>query len=121
MLAGKMDGQIGADTANAVSSGIFVPKRCFHDHQAPDQLSALSREQNPAAQRRVCSPERTSECAIRSVCCSSSPNQPRASGSRAAPSAQASAELPSTSGAYKVAGPREIEPDPRSPGKCCPT
>src|ERR1700738_4169989 len=120
MPAGKMDGQIGADTANADSSGIFVPKRCFHDHQAPDQLSALSREQNPAAQRRVCSPERTSECQIRSVCCSSSPNQTRASGSRASPGVQAAAELPSTSDGYRVAGPREIEPDPRSPGTWCP-
>src|SRR5579863_4855233 len=119
MPAEKKDRHTGADNANADSSNIFAPKRCFPDHSAPDPLSALSRAQNPAAPPRECSPERTSEFANRSACCSSSPVQKPASDNRASAGAPAATAPPSTSAGYKAAAPTEIEPGLRSPGEYC--
>src|SRR6266566_6734197 len=119
MPAEKKDGQTGADNANADSPNIFLLTRCLPDRQAPDQLSAPFRGQNPGGPRRVYSPARTSEFAIQSACCSSSPGQKPASGSRAFAGVRAAAALPSTWGGCKAAGLMESEPGLRSPEEYC--
>src|SRR5580693_4361384 len=121
MPAEKKDGHNEAGNANADSPGIFSPQRRFPDRSAPDPLSALSPEQNPEGPLRVYSPERTSELAIRPVCCSSWPIQRPASGNRATPDVQAAAVFPSRSDGHKAVGPREIEPDLRWPEGYCRT
>src|SRR5579864_6156388 len=120
MLPEKKDGHIWADNANGGCLKIFSPQRHPPDRQVPqDQLSALFRGQNPAGRLRVCSLERTSEFAIRSACCSSSPSQEPASRSQAAPGVRAVAAPLSTSGGCKAAGLMESEPGPRSPAEYC--
>src|SRR5262249_3407363 len=114
-----MDRHSGADTSSADCSSIFALRGCFLYRSAPDQLSALSRGQNPAAQHRACSLERTSECAVRSACCSSLPDRKPVSSSPAVECFPAAAEPPSTSDGYKAAGPTEIEPDLQSPRGGC--
>src|SRR5438105_4571090 len=109
MLAEKKDRRTGADNASAGYLSIFSLQRCPLDCWAPpDQLSALFRGQNPAGPLRVCSLERTSEFAIQSVCCSSSPSQKPASDNRATPAVRSAAALPSTWGGCKAAGPAEV-------------
>src|SRR5438046_9700495 len=115
MPAEKKDGQTGADNANADSPNIFLLKRCLPDRQAPDQLSAPFRGQNPGGPRRVYSPARTSEFAIQSACCSSSPGQKPTSGRRAFAVVRALASVPYTSAACKSVGLVESGPGPRSP------
>src|SRR5580700_951213 len=119
MPAEKKDGYTGADNANADSANIFAPPDCFPDRSGPDQLSVLSRGQNPGGPLRGYSLERTSEFAIRPAYRSSSPVQKPASRNRAAPGVRAAAALPSRWGGYKAAGPREIARGPRSHGKYC--
>src|SRR5271155_231131 len=119
MPAEKKDGHSEADNANAGSASIFAPQHCFPGRSGPNQLSALCRGQSPGAPLRVYSLERTSEFAIRPACCSSSPIQKPASDNRASPDGQGAVALPSTSDGYKAAGPREIEPAPRSPAEYC--
>src|SRR5579859_1090019 len=119
MPAEKKHRHTAADTSSADSPGTVSPKRRSPDRSAPDQLSAPFREQNPAAPLRAYSPERTSECAIRSACCSSSPDQKPASDIPASPGVPAAAALPATSAGYKAAVPTEIAPVLRSPAEYC--
>src|SRR5215510_14942403 len=113
MPAGKTDDRTEADNASTGSPRIAFPLPRFPDRSPRDQLSALCREQNPAEPARVYSRERTSALAVRHVYCSSSPIQRRGSDTRASPSVQAAAVLPSTSDGYKAAGLGETEPSPR--------
>src|SRR6267154_2660141 len=115
MHAEKKNGQTGADNANTGSPNISLLKRCLPDRQAPDQLSAPFRGQNPGGPHRAYSLARTSEFAIQSACCSSSPGQKPASGSRASAGVRAAAALPSTWGGCKAAGIMESKPGLRSP------
>src|ERR1051326_6189762 len=119
MPAEKKDRHTAADISSADSPGTVSPKRRSPDRSAPVQLLAPFPEQNPAGPQRACSPERTSERAIRSACCSSSPDQKPASDIRASPGVPASAAFPATSAGYKAAGPTEIAPAVRSPAEYC--
>src|SRR2546421_10097884 len=116
MTAERKDGQTGADSANVDSPNIFYLQRCFPGRSAPDQLSALCREQNPAGPRSAYSLERTSGFVIRCACCSSSPDQGRASGNPATRGVPAAAALLSTLCGCIAAGLREIGPTPQQLG-----
>src|ERR1051326_6406640 len=121
MPAEKKDRHTAADISSADSASIVLPKRRSPVRSGPDQLSGLFPAQNPATPLRAYSPERTSECAIRSACCSSSPAQKPASDIRASPGVPAAVALPATSAGYKAAGPTEIAPALRSPAEYCRT
>src|SRR5450432_636774 len=118
MLAEKKDGRSGADNANVDYLEISSRQRCPPDRLAgQDQPSALFREQNLARRLRAYSPVRTSEFAIRCVCCSPSPIQELALRSRATPAGRAGAALLSMSGGCRAAGLKESEPGLRSPAE----
>src|SRR5437016_6089173 len=119
MPAEKKDRHTGADNANGDSPNIFLLKRCSLDHQAPDPLSAPFRGQNPGGPLRAYNLARTSEFAIQSAYCSSSPGQKPASGSQAVAGVRAAAVLPSRWGGCKAAGLMESEPGLRSPEEYC--
>src|ERR1022692_3639073 len=120
MPAEKKDGQTGADNAPTGCAKIAPPTPCFPSHQGPGQRSVLCRERNPATPVGLNSPERSSEFAIRCACYFSWPNQKPASSSQTGRGVQLAAGPPATSGVCKAAGPEGIEPDPQSPGECCP-
>src|SRR5436853_167733 len=105
MPAEKKDRHTGADNANGDSQNIFLLKRCSLDHQAPDPLSAPFRGQNPGGPLRAYNLARTSEFAIQSAYCSSSPGQKPASGSQAVAGVLVAAIIHLLTRAYVVVSP----------------
>src|SRR6185503_17402117 len=120
MPAEKKDGRTAAGSASVGSPKIFFLQRCSPDLQAPlDQLLALSQGQNPVGRLLAYSQERTSGCAIQSVCWSSSPDQKPALDSQVFAGALAAAALPSMWGGCRAADPKGSGPALRSQGEYC--
>src|SRR5580704_12872856 len=118
MPAEKKDRRNGADSASAGYPKIFSRQRCLLYRWAViNQLSALFPGQSLAGRLRAYNLARTSEFAIRPVCCWSWLIQRLASRSRAVAHDRGAAALLSTSDEYKAAGLVESERGLRWPAE----